>query len=506
MRQLGDAAVLLDVEGGHREAQALARSIKARDVVPGATSVGVIGPAERLAQPAVARRPRTHEIPVVFDGEDLERLGLSAAEVCRDLGGRELEVAWLGFMPGFAYLVGLPARYEHLDRRDSPRTRVPAGAFAVGGGYAGIYPVASPGGWNLLGRTNVVCFDPERPPYALFQPGDSVRIVPVDALDPLRPQSRPTLTGTGLEVLEPGPLLLIEDLGREGAGSLGVPRSGAANSCYLRIANRAVGNTDSAAALEISSPVRLRATKDLLLALVGDASLVIGGSERPQGTVAAAGAGQEVSVGPVRSDTRAVLALGGGLQVPSYFNSRSSDAVSGLPPGPLVAGDRLEAGASPERARLRFSWPESGRPGQAVRLRAIAGPDDVDPGVLGGSWEVDLQSDRTGVRLRRAGHSEAPPSPPGATATVGSHAVVPGAIQIPPSGAAVVLGPDCGPVGGYPVAATVITADLWRLGTLGPADLVEVDLVSLAYAGAARDRLERVIAEASSGWYPTTVA
>jgi biotin-dependent carboxylase-like uncharacterized protein len=508
MRQLGDAAVLLDVYGGHREAQALARSIRAGDVVPGATTVGVIGPAERLLYEASTRRPMTHEIPIVFDGEDLESLGLSTAEVARDLGGRELEVAWLGFMPGFAYLVGLPDRYSQLVRRASPRTQVPAGAFAVAGGYAGIYPVASPGGWNLLGRTNVKCFDPEEPPHALFQPGDHVRLVATDSLDPLPPRSRRPLAGSGLEVLEAGPLLMIEDLGRKGAGSLGVPRAGAANPCYLRIANTAVGNIDSAAALELTSPTRLRATKDLLLALVGGASLVIDGTRLPSGTVAAAGAGQEVSVGPVRSGARAVLAISGGLMTPSYFNSRSADAVSGIPPGPLVAGDRLEVGARPERARLRFAVPESGRRGQPVRLRAIAGPDEVDLRVLEGTWAVDLQSDRTGVRLSRGAGAprDAPSSRDGAAEAVESHAVVPGAIQIPPSGEPVILGPDCGPVGGYSVAATVITADLWRIGTLAPADLLEVDLVTLADAAVARDRLERVIAEATSGWYPTTVA
>ena len=249
MRQLGDAAVLLDVDGGHRACQALARTIRAR-CHPGCHNgrrdrSG--GEARGVAASAPAGGAR---------GRDrLRRRGRRSARAhprrAREgAGGSELEVAFLGFMPGFAYLVGLPAALAALPRQASPRTRVPAGSFAVAGGYAGIYPVGSPGGWNLLGHTNVRCFNPEQQPYALFQPGDRVRLVPTRFLELGARATRHPLEGTGLEVLDPGPLLLVEDLGREGVGALGVPRAGAANACFLRIANLAVGNDEGAAALE----------------------------------------------------------------------------------------------------------------------------------------------------------------------------------------------------------------------------------------------------------------
>ncbi|MGO9196974.1 MAG: carboxyltransferase domain-containing protein [Acidimicrobiales bacterium] len=503
MRQLGDAAVLLDVDGGHRACQALARTIRARDVIPGATTVGVIGPAERLEASPPPRPPEVHEVAIAFDGEDVAPLGLTRDGLERELGGSELEVAFLGFMPGFAYLVGLPAALAALPRQASPRTRVPAGSFAVAGGYAGIYPVGSPGGWNLLGHTNVRCFNPEQQPYALFQPGDRVRLVPTRFLELGARATRHPLEGTGLEVLDPGPLLLVEDLGREGVGALGVPRAGAANACFLRIANLAVGNDEGAAALELTGATRLRAERDLLVALAGDAPLAVDGTLLAPGTVAAAGAGQEIAIGPVRHGARALLAVGGGLITTEYFGSRSGDGVSGLPPGPLRVGDHLQIGSVPPRARLRFVLPEAGTP---VRLRAIEGPDDVDGRALEGSWVADVRSDRTGVRLHRGDPEAARQASSAPGTTVPSHAVVPGAIQLPPGGEPVILGPDCGPVGGYPVAATVITADLWRIGTLAPGDLVEIDIVSLAYAGVAGARLEQLIGEATSGWYPTTVA
>lgn len=83
-------------------------------------------------------------------------------------------VAFCGFAPGFGYLTGLPERY-HLPRRATPRTAVPAGSLALAGEYAGVYPRSSPGGWQLIGSTDAVLWDPEREPAALFAPGVRVR-------------------------------------------------------------------------------------------------------------------------------------------------------------------------------------------------------------------------------------------------------------------------------------------------------------------------------------------
>lgn len=503
-RPLGDEGVLVDVEGGHRQAQALARTIAAREVVPGAASVGVVGPFETVADPGPSRRPVRHDVGVVFDGADLEELGLTGGEAAGLLADHELEVAWLGFMPGFAYLVGLPDRLARIERRPSPRTRVPAGSVAVGGGYAGIYPGPSPGGWNLLGRTDFCLFDPFSPPYALLQPGDTIRVHRVDELGEPPTPTRQPLGGDALEVLDPGPLLLLEDAGRTGCGHLGVPRAGSANDCWHRLANRAVGNEEWAGALELTGSARFRARRGLFVALAGEAPLAVGGTVLPPLTVGVAGAGQLVEAGPVARYGRAVLAVAGGLTGgPSggpLFKSVSGDAVSGLPPGRLVKGDVLGLGARAGRPRLRL---ELLRPGEgARRLRVVAGPDG-GPGVLRGEWSVDPRSDRTGIRLHRPDATEVGPVP---LASVPSHAVVPGAVQLPPNGEPVVLGPDCGPVGGYPVVGVVISADRWLLGTLVPGDAVVFEAVSLEQAAAARGDLEATIARSVTGHFPTSVA
>lgn len=118
------------------------------------------------------------ELPVVFDGPDLadvaELTGRPAADVVAVLVRVEFTVAFSGFAPGFGYLTGLPEEL-HVPRRATPRTRVPAGAVGLAGPFAGAYPRASPGGWQLVGRTDAVLFDVEREHPALLRPGARVR-------------------------------------------------------------------------------------------------------------------------------------------------------------------------------------------------------------------------------------------------------------------------------------------------------------------------------------------
>jgi KipI family sensor histidine kinase inhibitor len=124
-------------------------------------------PAEAVAGDPV-------QIPVRYDGEDLAEVagltGLDAEEVVRRHTAPEYTVAFLGFSPGFPYLVGLDPALE-VPRRDTPRTAIPAGSVGLAGGLTGIYPSASPGGWQLIGRTEVTLFDPRRDPPALLAPG-----------------------------------------------------------------------------------------------------------------------------------------------------------------------------------------------------------------------------------------------------------------------------------------------------------------------------------------------
>ncbi|HEV2871743.1 MAG TPA: 5-oxoprolinase subunit PxpB [Actinomycetota bacterium] len=162
------------------------------ELVPGYRTVLIVADPERAGvldelaarlpglelPPAGAVAGETVEIPVSYDGEDLAEVagltGLEADEVVRRHTAPEYTVAFLGFSPGFPYLVGLDPALE-VPRRDTPRTSIPAGSVGLAGNQTGIYPTASPGGWQLIGRTEVTLFDPARDPPALLAPGTRLR-------------------------------------------------------------------------------------------------------------------------------------------------------------------------------------------------------------------------------------------------------------------------------------------------------------------------------------------
>ncbi|WP_245158957.1 allophanate hydrolase subunit 1 [Blastococcus sp. TF02A-35] len=191
----GDRAVLLDagpsVVRGLHAALTLSPLPGQVDLVPAARTLLVVldrSPDEsdlaalrrlRPVPPSDGPARDLVEVPVVFDGPDLadvaELTGRPVADVVAGLVGTSFTVAFGGFAPGFGYLTGLPEEL-HVPRRATPRTRVPAGAVGLAGPYAGIYPRASPGGWQLVGRTDLVLFDVDRDPPALLSPGTAVRL------------------------------------------------------------------------------------------------------------------------------------------------------------------------------------------------------------------------------------------------------------------------------------------------------------------------------------------
>jgi len=122
------------------------------------------------------------DIPVTYDGADLEEVarlvGQTPAEIVRRHTAHEWTVAFCGFAPGFGYLVQ-PSGHWDVPRRQSPRTRVPAGSIALAGEFTGVYPRESPGGWQLIGQTEVTVFDLSRDPPALLRPGNRVRFADV---------------------------------------------------------------------------------------------------------------------------------------------------------------------------------------------------------------------------------------------------------------------------------------------------------------------------------------
>jgi biotin-dependent carboxylase-like uncharacterized protein len=372
----------------------------------------------------------------------------------------------------------------------------------VGGGFAGIYPRASPGGWQLVGRTGFALFDPETPPFAALRPGDAVRFHAVADVGAPAPGGRPPLRSSAprtVTVEAPGLLSTVQDLGRVGVAALGVPRAGAADPFALRAGNRLVGNVDSAAGLEVTGPgLALRFSAAAHVAVVGRAMVTLDGGAVPTGTVVPVAAGQVLAVGKMLDDLRVYAVVGGGIDVPAVLGSRSADVLGAVGPGRLRAGDVLGIGPP---ARPRGHLVEGAVRPERV-LRVMAGPDDFGPEGLDTlarePWEVAGASDRVGVRLT-SGPTMRPPTP-----GIASRGTVTGAVQVPADGCPVVLLNDHATVGGYPVVATVVSADLGVLGRCRPGDAVRFEPVDPGAARDARAAAERALDRSVVGWYPLT--
>lgn len=182
----GDRAVLLDCDS-LAEATSWFGALSDLDPVLGAQTVLVRGNPAELRTLIAGRRPSGTDpatepevvtIPVTYDGPDIGTvaalIGLSEDEVVAAHTGRTWTVGFTGFAPGFAYLVGGDPRLQ-VPRLGSPRPSVPAGSVGLAGEFSGVYPRSSPGGWQLIGRTDVDLFDPLQSPPALLQPGMQVQ-------------------------------------------------------------------------------------------------------------------------------------------------------------------------------------------------------------------------------------------------------------------------------------------------------------------------------------------
>ena len=151
---------------------------------PEATDLGEVGRAVLQLRPRLETRAAGQllEVPVTYDGEDLDEvgslLGCDADEVIRRHAGETWTVAFCGFAPGFGYLSAASGGWD-VPRQSSPRTTVPPGSVALAGEFSGIYPRSSPGGWQLIGHTELDIFDLQRDPPALLRPGTPVRFVDV---------------------------------------------------------------------------------------------------------------------------------------------------------------------------------------------------------------------------------------------------------------------------------------------------------------------------------------
>lgn len=534
---LGDSAIVLALGDAVDEAvlarvRAVAGAIQRRrpagvvDVVPAFASVTVIydiahtGSYTRLcadlavmaeaADNAMLPPTRRVEIPVCYGGAygpDLDEVAAgvrrSAAAVVALHSGARYRVHAIGFAPGFAYLGGLPEAI-HTPRRVTPRRQVPAGSVGIGGEQTGIYPLGTPGGWNLIGRTPLRLFDPARAEPAMLRAGDEVAFREIDPDEfaaraaaenpPPMPAPKAPACGMGdaveIEVLKAGMHTTLQDLGRSGHRAEGVPLSGGADRFALRLANLLVGNCEHASALELTlRGPDLRFSHDALVTLTGAEF-----DGLPRYRPVRVAAGRTLSLGTARNGCRAYLAVAGGFEVAPVLGSGSTYVRAGLGGHhgrALRDGDRLMAPRTPRAIDGRWRIDERILPAYSAEpiVRVVRGAQAEEFSeaffVAECRYRVTPHSDRMGLRLGGAALERRPAE------ELRSSVVLPGTIQVPPDGQPIVLLADAQTLGGYPQIAHVISVDLPLVAQLRPGDVVRFRAVSLEEAhqlALARDR------------------
>ena len=423
------------------------------------------------------REGETIEIPVTYDGEDLEEvarlLGWSVPELIHRHGAATYTVAFTGFAPGFAYMTSDDPALE-VPRRTSPRTRIPAGSVALGGKFGGIYPSDSPGGWQLIGRTSLRMWDISRSPPALLAPGQRVRFRQVGkeltpreptTTQPMRASVQAGTAAEGLLVTRADRPALFQDLGRPGQAPQGVSISGALDRHSLREANLCVGNPPGAAAVEIAyGGFAVKAVLPVTMAVSGAPSpMRITTTEgrslpAPHGRPFALDAGDELTLATPPEGTRSYLALRGGFVVNRTLGSAATDTLANIGPPPILEGDLLLVENAPCTAvdPFRPLPPSFPKASDTVVIDVAPGPraDWFTPDALRllfeQSWEVTSEASRVGARLRgeeRLTRREMKELPSEGTPC--------GAIQVPHSGEPVLFLADHPVTGGYPVIAVV---------------------------------------------------
>ena len=483
-------------EGVNEQVHALTRAVlltphpALTDVIPGYTTVYLEYDATRtdegklrrwletLPTDTVHTTPRTVRVPVTYDGPDLEEVatntGLTPAEVVRRHSTARYRVFALGFTPGLAFMGTLEPAL-HQPRRSSPREHVEPGTVAIANAQTTIYPVTSPGGWNLIGRAHSQIYDPLRPEPLLFSAGDNVLFVPSEAEPP--EQAEHTLELLPLEphipflkVVEAGLLDIVVDGGRFWSGRFGLARGGALDAPEAARANRLVGNPPGAALLELNLKGGVfEACASGVVAVCGGLQAVFNGERMAPDSSFILRSNDRLSFAPTTHGSRAYLALAGSLEVTHFRNSASTD-LRGRIGRPLREGDVLGVAAQREvragRAFQPFRQPD-------LPLRLLPGPQASSEALEA----LTRQTFRLGRADRMGLHLDGGVVPGG---EVISEAVPLGSVQVPASGEPMILLNDRGTLGGYSKPAIVHPRDLPRVGQLRPGERIRFRLETKA--------------------------
>jgi antagonist of KipI len=288
-----------------------------------------------------------------------------------------------------------------------------------------------------------------------------------------------------LSIRRPGMFTTVQDLGRWGFQSRGVPVSGAMDRYSHVLANRLAGNPDTAATLEVTllGP-EIGFDTDTAIAVTGAVfGLTLDGIPFEMNHLVQAEAGSTLKFGARRQGARAYVAVAGGVDVPEVMGSRSTHVLTGMGGfhgRALRAGDRIQTGSNIVFSNsVKMGSDPLCLPRGGARVRVLPGEPQLFDPLASQRFQISPQSDRMGYRLEGSAIGSVP------SGELTSSAVVTGAVQVTPSGQPIVLMADRATTGGYAIAATVIAADLPLVAQLAPGDWIEFEGCTLEAADTA---------------------
>jgi KipI family sensor histidine kinase inhibitor len=451
------------------------------------------------------------EIPVLYGkskGIDIEAVahhnGLSIEEVISLHSEPEYLIYMLGFTPGFPYLGGMNKKIA-TPRLETPRVKIEAGSVGIAGEQTGIYPISSPGGWQLIGQTPIELFNIDKKDPILLKAGQYIKfkVIDQDEFDKIKAKNEENNLKQsniddynyqgkrGFIVRNQGLLTTIQDMGRYQYQAFGVPVSGAMDTYSLSLANILVDNDIGEAVLEttILGPT-LEFTEDNIIAITGaDLMPCVNGIDVSMNTAFLCHKGDILSFKGAVSGSRAYIAFAGGLAVPKVMGSKSTyikARIGGYKGRRLEKNDELGF----ENPKLNIENLASRKINindqadnqiskKAIKLRVVMGPQEehfTECGIktfLNSTYTVSNEFDRMGCRLEgeKIQHIK--------DGNIISDGIAFGAIQVPSHGTPIIMLADRQTVGGYAKIANVISVDLPKIAQARAGDKIIFEKISV---------------------------
>ena len=438
-------------------------------------------------QAAEIKESGLFNIPVCYDDEfgyDLEFIastnGISKETVIDLHQKKEYRVYMMGFLPGFAYM-GEVDDIIATTRKSSPRPIVEEGSVGIAGKQTGIYPLSSPGGWQIVGRTPLCLFDIQKEDPFLLKTGNRIKFYPISKQEfdkiikehDIKPFIKEDPGAADAVVIKPGVFSTIQDGGRLGYRVYGVPSGGVMDELAHSTANALAGNTKNAATIECTmGGLLIQFKKNAVIAVTGGGAAFINGKKIKLYQPLSLDKNDSLEIKYNNDGIRTYIAVRGGFSAENIMNSKSVCLRAGIGSA-FKKEDGLRFDnevAAEKRTGTNRSVPTYTT---HASIRVIAGAEN-DWMTTESIQQFNSKNFILSNRCDRMGyHLQSDPLLLQISTELLSTAVTKGTIQLTPGGQLIVLMSDCQTTGGYPRVAQVAAVDLPVLAQLKPGDTIQ---------------------------------